>query len=220
MVEHKASITDEQIEALSYNERCSMLNLNPVIVAKHFQFRVETFFTEVLLTKANPIGKIVHYALRVEFQMRGSPHLHALVWTSDCAKLTHETKQEYIDFIDTHVQAYLPDIKTDRELYELVATYQKHNHSKTCRKYKNIPCRFSFGHFFTKKTVVAEPLSDELNEGVKTNMLTRRNEILSLVKEEVDKVLNPNKSPYNPTKCEREILSSLGITEEQYYWAL
>ena len=51
-------------------------------------------------------------------------------------------------------------------------------------------------------------------------MLTRRNEILSLVKEEIDKVLNPNKSPYNPTKSEKEILSSLGITEEQYYWAL
>ena len=62
------NLTDEQLEALSYNERCSMLNLNPVIVAKHFQFRVETFFTEILLTKANPIGKIVHYALRVEFQ--------------------------------------------------------------------------------------------------------------------------------------------------------
>ena len=51
------NITDEQVEALSYNERCSMLNLNPVVVAKHFQYRVETFFKEVLLSKANPIGK-------------------------------------------------------------------------------------------------------------------------------------------------------------------
>ena len=50
------NITDEQVEALSYNERCSMLNLNPVVVAKHFQYRVETFFKEVLLSKANPIG--------------------------------------------------------------------------------------------------------------------------------------------------------------------
>ena len=32
------NITDEQVEALSYNERCSMLNLNPVVVAKLFQF--------------------------------------------------------------------------------------------------------------------------------------------------------------------------------------
>ena len=43
------NITAEEVEALSYNERCSMLNLNPVVVAKHFQYRVETFFKEVLL---------------------------------------------------------------------------------------------------------------------------------------------------------------------------
>ena len=46
-------LTDEQVDALSYNEKCQMLNLNPVVVTKHFQYRVETFFTEVLLTSAN-----------------------------------------------------------------------------------------------------------------------------------------------------------------------
>jgi hypothetical protein len=77
-----------------------MLNLNPVIVAKHFQYRVETFFRDVLLTNANPVGKIVYYALRIEFQMRGSPHLHALIWTSDCPHLTNDTKDAYIDYIN------------------------------------------------------------------------------------------------------------------------
>ena len=56
------NITTEEVEALSYHERCSMLNLNPVMVAKHFQYRVETFFRDVLLSNANPIGKIVYYA--------------------------------------------------------------------------------------------------------------------------------------------------------------
>ena len=56
-------ITDEEVDALSYDEKCKMLNLNPVIVAKHFQYRVETSFTEVLLSKCQPIGKIVYYAL-------------------------------------------------------------------------------------------------------------------------------------------------------------
>ena len=214
------NLTNEQVEALSYNERCSMLNLNPVIVAKHFQYKVETFFTEVLLTSANPIGKIVYYALRIEFQMRGSPHLHALIWTSDCPKLSHENKQGYIEFIDKHVQAYIPNRETDPQLHELVQTYENHNHSKTCRKYKNIPCRFNFGQFFTKTTIVAEPLSDNLPEDVKSNALTRRMEILKLVKEKIDNALNPNKPDYDPKLTETDILSSLGISEEQYYWAL
>ena len=49
------NITTEEVEALSYDEKCRLLNLNPVIVAKHFQYMVETFFTEILLTNANPI---------------------------------------------------------------------------------------------------------------------------------------------------------------------
>ena len=39
------NLTDKEIDALTYNGRCSMLNLKPVIVTKHFQYRVETFFT-------------------------------------------------------------------------------------------------------------------------------------------------------------------------------
>ena len=57
--------------------------------------------------------------------MRGSPYLHALIWTKDCPKLTHETKQEYIDYVDQYVQAYLPDRDTDPELYELVKETQQ-----------------------------------------------------------------------------------------------
>ena len=37
-------IPDEEVDALSYDEKCEMLNLNPVIVEKYFQYRVETFF--------------------------------------------------------------------------------------------------------------------------------------------------------------------------------
>lgn len=73
------NMTDEEVEALSFDERCRLLNLNPVIVAKHFQYRVETFFIEILLANVNPIDKIIYYALRIEFQMRDSLHLHALI---------------------------------------------------------------------------------------------------------------------------------------------
>ena len=37
-------ISEEEVDALCYDEKCKMLNLNPVLVAKHFQYRVETFF--------------------------------------------------------------------------------------------------------------------------------------------------------------------------------
>ena len=74
----------------------------------------------------------------------------------------------YVEFIDKHVQAYLPDKEKEPKLHELVKTYQKHNHSKTCRKYKNISCRFNFGQLFTNKTIVAEPLNKDLDDAVKS----------------------------------------------------
>ena len=76
------NMSDGEVEAKS----CRLLKFNPVIVAKHFQYRVETSITEILLADANPISKVVYYALRIEFQMRGFPHLHKLIWTDDCPK--------------------------------------------------------------------------------------------------------------------------------------
>jgi hypothetical protein len=197
-----------------------MLNANPVVTAKYFQYRVETFFTEVLPSRNNPIGKITYYALRIEFQMRGSPHLLALIWTSDCPKLTSENKEAYIEFIDKHVQANRPNEQDEPELHELVKMYKKHNHSKTCRIYKNVSCRFNFGQFFTKRTIVAQPLNENyIDEDVRFGILNRQKEILTSVKK-IDEVLNPSKENYNPTLTDIDILNSIAIGEDDYYWAL
>ena len=174
------------MKALSYVERSQMLNANPVVVAKHFQHRIETFFSKVLLGNSNPIGKISYYALCIEFLMRGFPRLHALIWTSDCPD--EMTKHDYVEYINKHVQAFLPSQTDDPELHELVKTYQKHNHSKSCRKYKNINChfnfgQFNFGQFFSKQSIVAEPLDNNMNEELRNRVLARRKEVLSLVKQ-------------------------------------
>ena len=111
--------------------------------------------------------------------MRGSQHLHALIWTDDCPKLCPQTKDFYIEYIDKHVQAYLPNKGKHPKLYVLVNFYQKHTHSKTCRKYNNIQCRFNFGQFFTNRTIVAEPLPDDLDEDKKQYALLKQKEILT-----------------------------------------
>ena len=152
--------------------------------------------------------------------MRGSPHLHALIWTSDCPKLTSESKDAYVEYIDKHVQANLPDENDEPELYEMIKMYQKHNHSKTCKKYKNVSCRFNFGQFFTKQTTVAEPLDQNLDDESKSSLLNRRKEILCSVKQKIDEVLNPSKENYDATLTETDILNSIGINEDEYYWAL
>ena len=98
---------------------------------------------------------------------------------------------------------------------------KKKTHFKTCRKYKNIKCRFNFGQFFTNRTIIAEPLPDDLGDELKQPILKKKKEILTSVKEKINTVLNPSKSEdYDPKLTETDIFSSLGITEEEYYNAL
>ena len=98
--------------------------------------------------------------------------------------------------------------------------YQTHSHSKTCRKYRNIACRFNFGQFFTDRTIVAEPLPQDMDEEIKTNILTRRKEILSLMKQKIDEVLNPSIADYDSLLTPEEIFQEIAITNEEYEWAL
>ena len=74
--------------------------------------------------------------------------------------------------------------------------------------------------FFTDSTIVAEPLSDDLDGEIKAAALKRRKEILSLVKQKIDEVLNPNIKEYNPASDQEDIFKSVGITKQDYEWAL
>ena len=172
-------------------ERCNLLNSNPVLVARHFQYRVEVFFKEIVID--GPLGKTKYYVIRVEFQVRGSPHIHSFLWMVNAPSFTKSNKEEYVKYVDNIVHAYLPDEAQQPELYNLVKTYQLHRHSKTCRKYKNQACRFHFGKFFSKRTIVAEPLSSDIPENERIILLQERKEILTKVKEYINEYLIPAK---------------------------
>ena len=130
---------------MDYFERCRYLNLNPVVLARHFQYRVEVFFKVIIID--GPFGKVKYHAIRVEFQVQGSPHIHSFLWVLDAPILTKDKVDEYSQFIDSIVKAFVPDINENPELLHLVTTYQVHSHSKSCRKYKNEKCRYYFGKF-------------------------------------------------------------------------
>ena len=134
--------------------------------------------------------------------------------------MTAQTKTEFIDYVDKHIQAFLPHKHSETELHDIVLTYQKHSHSKTCRKYKNLACRFHFGQLFTETTIVAQPLPPDLDYKEKLAILTEREQILKKVKSKIDESLDLGKPEYDPDHSIVEILASIHITEEEYYNAL
>ena len=211
---------------MCYQDRCDTLNKNPVLVAKHFQYRVEGFFKEIVLN--GPLGKTKYYAIRVEFQVRGSPHIHSFIWILNAPKLNIVCKEEYIQWVDSIILADMPDPVKEKLLFELVKTFQIHPHSKKCRKYCNEKCRFLFGRFFSHWTIVAEPLPESMPDEIKIQVLRNRNDLLSKVKSYIDTKLNPSKtnlydsfrSDYENVKSIDEILASLEISTTKYEAAL
>ena len=120
-------------------------------------YRLDTFVTTFLKSTANPIGHVAEYVIRIEFQARGSPHAHTLIWIKDAPKLGHSPEEDVKSFIDKYISCSLPD--SDAELRVLVESLQIHHHSHTCRRKKG--CRFNYPKPPSASTLIAhEPLEN------------------------------------------------------------
>ncbi|XP_026120183.1 LOW QUALITY PROTEIN: uncharacterized protein LOC113099530, partial [Carassius auratus] len=154
------------VDELDWSEKCGLIRRNPVTAARMFDHRWHCFLKNVIMSPAKPIGEIKDYFYRVEFQQRGSPHVHCLFWVEDAPKLNdHDADNDALvaDFIDTYITCETPP-ENDTVLYETVNSVQKHStrHSKTCRK-KNTVCRFNFPRPPSSRTFITrETNADEL----------------------------------------------------------
>ena len=60
--------------------------------------------------KDKPLGTLKDYWMRIEFQMRGSPHVHSFWWIEGAPKAdTVEGRQQAPQFVDQHISTMLPD---------------------------------------------------------------------------------------------------------------
>ena len=144
------------------------------------------------------------------------------MWTLNLnpSKLSEETLGTYIEFVDNTIHANLPGPDDNPVLYELVNHYQTYKHSKSCRKYKNKLCRYGFGKFFTKETIIAQPLEDGIKDVERYSILKKRDTILSKVIDFINKYLDPSKNTYRKDLSTDGILMELQLTKKEYYWAL
>ena len=148
--------TDEEVAALSFEDRSNWLKRNPVTAARHFQYRLNTFFHDFLKSNAHPLGEIIDYGIRIEFQNRGSPHhAHCVIWIKDAPKYDVDD-DNVCAFIDQYITCAIPS--EEGKLKELVQLLQQHKHLSYCKRRKS--CRFSFPKPPTPNTLIAEPQSD------------------------------------------------------------
>ena len=205
---NKESVKEDDINSMDIFERCRHLNLNPVLLACHFQYRVEAFFKVIVVD--DPLGKIKNHAIRVELQVLGNPHNHLFLWIIDAAVLSKANTDHYIKFIDSFIQAFVPNPVKNSKLFHLVTAYQVHSHSKSCRKYKDDRCRYHFGKFYTNHTIISLPLQQDLPEDQRNSIINERERTRTTVKQYIDSNLDPRrKTILNPFKENFEKVSSI-----------
>lgn len=62
------------------DERVKMLRNHPVLAARLFEIRSRLFFKHVVNGEDKPLGELSDWWMRLEFQGRGTPHLHMILF--------------------------------------------------------------------------------------------------------------------------------------------
>ena len=147
-------LSQEDVLRMSLQERSAYLRQNPVTGVRMFQHRLESFFSQFLLSGKQPLGHITDHVIKIEFQMRGSPHAHCLLWVKEAPKLDRDTDEEVCTFIDRYITAVLLEMcQQNAHSIELMKNLQKHMHSDYC--WCNNMCRFAFPKAPSTHTFIA-----------------------------------------------------------------
>ena len=163
------------------------------------------FIKNIVMAQSSPL-KVKYYGFKVEFQSRGSPHVHGTLWIDfesevlrDAFKhikngqaITTREEEELIQFADQYVSCskYSPLTR------EIVQEVNEHSHTKACRKYGGTKCRFDFPRFPTLRTLISSPVKvlkkseREIEETLKTSKNVLKKVKVVLEDDEVMKKTN------------------------------
>jgi len=160
----------EDMSVLTSVQKSKLISENPLVVSTFFKLRSEHFLHKCFFNKFD----VVDYWYRVEFQHRGSSHIHGVVrleGAPDIKNVSSESeKQNIVDYFDRLVSCQNPDISftpnlshpcersvsdcinLEDDLAELVNRVQRHTKCsttyclRTSKDLKVPVCRFGFPH--------------------------------------------------------------------------
>ena len=162
LIDHR-DYSDEELDNLTWEEKCRLIQIDPVTCGRHFDYQFNTFLKDFLLNDIGPLGKIKDWFYRVEYQQQDSPHIHMLIWLENAPVFGVDKDEEVIAFIDQIITCSKPD--NDPKLLELV-NRKTHRHSHTCRKKSENVCRFNYPQPPMRFTQILYPLDDDTSETV------------------------------------------------------
>ena len=193
------------------------------LVTLHFDARVKAFIKHILLGSGQERMHIKHFSYRVEIQIRGMPHIHGVFWLDKGwlkekfeieGPLSENNHDKVTRLADYFISCKIPE--DDEKFKKVVQQVQTHKHTKSCTRNNTTTCRYNFDKYPSKKTMIACPLDDTIDEKTKEEKYEKALKISTSAK----KVLTENDTS---SMNFQEFLSRIcdgKITEDEYHEAL
>ncbi|GBM39081.1 ATP-dependent DNA helicase PIF1 [Araneus ventricosus] len=153
-------LTESEFQTMTTTSKNELISKDPVICALYFEHKVKELW-KTFSCKEGPFGnfKITHFYQRTEFQQRGSPHFHVMLWLGGAPQFDGTNTEEVEKFIDTLMTC------SGKHPFSQV---QRHKHTFTClkktRQQDNEYCRFNIPFFPMDRTRILLPLAFEDKE--------------------------------------------------------
>ena len=198
--------TDDEVTQMTWQKKSELIQKDPVTCARNFEHMVQLFIHNFIKSSCQPIGEVVDFFYRVEFQQRGSPHIHGLFWIKNAPEYGRDCDEDIIKFVDSYISC-----KADSDDLGELVNLQRHKHSKTCKKKGRAICRFNFPSPPMPRTMILEPLSEtDVDENVADMLKDALGRIRSLL----------NSINADETMTFVKFLEKLDLTEHQYIKAI
>nr|XP_029710289.1 uncharacterized protein LOC115256168 [Aedes albopictus] len=133
----------DPLQELSALQRATLVNDDAVTCCLYFNKLVDVLMTILSSPRFSPLGK--HYVVdsfkRIEFQHRGSPHAHIMLWLANDPNETVSedmpATMELIRKVSSISAVHLPE----------TIKKQIHDHTRTCYKRNEKRCRFNIPYW-------------------------------------------------------------------------
>jgi len=207
----KKIITEQEAANMSKNEKIELLRRDPVTTARYFENRIRHLFNFMFNKVNGPFSAnpIIDYYWRVEFQTRGSPHVHMMIWNKDTPVYDRlrphcQSNLDAVVFIDRYITAENPksgfveegvvDQTGEEAIYPSVKVpinFQRHLHRFNClvdSGEQNVKvCKYGYPWPILDQTLILEPLHEE-HKGKREYRL-----LFTRIREELNKIVDERK---------------------------
>ena len=156
----------DHLNSMSSRDKADLISGDPVICATYFMHRFHAMF-KVITSKKGFFADhpVTNYYYRIEYQQRGSPHAHMLLWL-DNVPVFQPNDPTTFSQVESLIDKYI-SCSSDHPF----AHYHRHRHTFTCYKTssdKNRQCRFNIPYPPMRRTQILTPFAVGENTDKKT----------------------------------------------------